>query len=123
MSEDWTRYLWAPSTQIGQIRGRPTMVVSGQVCLVTTADGQRLSDATAALWYANLGQANPQLVEAVRQQTQELETYQIWGGSVHPRTVERAVVRCRPIASIPTPRCCSAPVGPTQASLPSSSPD
>lgn len=101
MSEDWTRHLWVPSTQMGQAQGRQTMVVAGVGCYVTTADGSRLFDATAALWYANLGHGNVELADAASRQARELETYQLWGGFVHPRAVELAEVLCGPIAPIP----------------------
>lgn len=99
MSEDWTRHLWGPSTQMGQVRGHQTMEVSGEGCYVRPADGSRLFDATVALWYANLG--NGDLADAASRQARELETYQVWGGFVRPRAVELAEVLYGPIAPIP----------------------
>src|SRR5690625_3124526 len=82
--------LWAPSTQMGLAQGRQTMVVSGDGAYVETDEGVRLYDASAALWYANIGHGNERVTEAVARQMRELETFQTWGGYLNPRAVELA---------------------------------
>lgn len=82
--------LWAPSTQMGLAQGRQTMVVSGDGAYVETDEKVRLYDASAALWYANIGHGSERVTEAVARQMRELETFQTWGGYLNPRAVELA---------------------------------
>lgn len=82
--------LWAPSTQMGLVQGKQTMVVKGEGAYIITKDGSRLYDASAALWYANIGHGDERVVEAAAKQMRELETFQTWGGYLNPRTAELA---------------------------------
>ncbi len=75
---------------MGAVQGHQTMVVRGEGPYVITDEGERLYDASAALWYANIGHGDERVIEAVAKQMRELETFQIWGGFLNPRAAELA---------------------------------
>lgn len=82
--------LWVPSTQMGLVQGKQTMVVKGEGAYIQTEDGTRLYDASAALWYANIGHGNERVIQAIAGQMRDLETFQTWGGFLNPRAAELA---------------------------------
>ncbi|WP_162903682.1 aspartate aminotransferase family protein [Leucobacter sp. wl10] len=84
------RALWVPSTQMGLVQGMQTMVVKGEGAYILTEEGSRLYDASATLWYANIGHGDARVVEAAADQMRELETFQTWGGFLNPRAAELA---------------------------------
>ncbi len=93
--------LWAPSTQMGLVQGHQEMIVRGEGAYLHTADGRRLFDGTATLWFANIGHGRADIAEAAARQMRELETYQIWGGFLHPRVVELSERLTGPMSPIP----------------------
>ena len=54
-------------------------IVAGEGAYVQTDDGQRLLDATAGLWHANIGHGDPRLADAAAAQMRRLETYHTFG--------------------------------------------
>lgn len=83
--------LWHPQTHMGNHDPleRPVFV-RGAGAYVETADGQRLLDATAGLWHANIGHGREELATAAAQQMRTLETYHLFNGFAHPRALELA---------------------------------
>lgn len=73
---------------MGRIQGKQVLIERGEGNHVIKSDGTRLLDATSGLWYANLGHAHPDLVDAVRRQIATLETFQIWGGFLNRPAAE-----------------------------------
>lgn len=65
------------------IIGRQIEVVRGKGSYVTTASGQRLLDATAGLWHANVGHGRIELAQAAYDQMARLETYHVFGRFVN----------------------------------------
>jgi adenosylmethionine-8-amino-7-oxononanoate aminotransferase len=53
--------LWLPHQQMGQLAGHQRAVVGGDGVYVTLDDGRRRFDASAALWYANIGHDNAEV--------------------------------------------------------------
>jgi adenosylmethionine-8-amino-7-oxononanoate aminotransferase len=54
-------------------------IVSGEGSIIETDDGRRLVDATASLWYANIGHGRARLADAAAAQMRRLEAYHTFG--------------------------------------------
>ncbi|HTW11555.1 MAG TPA: aminotransferase class III-fold pyridoxal phosphate-dependent enzyme, partial [Solirubrobacteraceae bacterium] len=77
MSED-TR-LWHPFADMGAVRHNELVIERGEDVWVWDADGKRYLDATASLWYANVGHGRPEIAEAIAKQLEKLEAYSAFG--------------------------------------------
>jgi putrescine aminotransferase len=84
-----TRY-WHPFANMAKVRGNELVLVSGKGCEVTDRDGRTYLDATAALWYCNVGYGRNEIVDAVARQLRELPAYSTFGPYVTDRTLEAA---------------------------------
>jgi putrescine aminotransferase len=84
-----TRY-WHPFANMAKVRGHELVVVSGKGCEVTDRDGRTYLDATAALWYCNVGYGRSQIVDAVTRQLTALPAYSTFGPYVTDTTLEAA---------------------------------
>jgi adenosylmethionine-8-amino-7-oxononanoate aminotransferase len=51
---------------------------------VFDSEGRRYLDATASLWYANVGHGRPEIAAAIAQQLSQLESYSAFGDFVSP---------------------------------------
>lgn len=60
-------------------QGARLTITSGDGAYITTADGQRLLDATAGLWHANVGHGRESIARAAYEQMCRLETYHCFG--------------------------------------------
>jgi adenosylmethionine-8-amino-7-oxononanoate aminotransferase len=58
---------------------RRVEIVGGDGAYVTTSTGERLLDATAGLWHANVGHGREELAQAAYDQISRLETYHVFG--------------------------------------------
>lgn len=54
-------------------------IKGGEGAWLTTSDGQRLLDATASLWHANVGHGRERIARAAYEQMKTLETYHVFG--------------------------------------------
>jgi adenosylmethionine-8-amino-7-oxononanoate aminotransferase len=72
------------------VPGDRITVVAGEGVNIQTDDGRWLLDATAALWYANIGHGRARLADAAAAQMRRLETYHIFGRIVNDRAVQLA---------------------------------
>jgi adenosylmethionine-8-amino-7-oxononanoate aminotransferase len=66
------------------------VVVRGEGCHVFDQSGTRFLDATAGLWFANLGYGRREVVEAVRGQMETLFAYHTFTDFAAPPTIELA---------------------------------
>ena len=55
------------------------VIVRGEGCEVFDRDGKRYLDATAALWFCNVGYGRQAIVEAVERQMRDLPAYSTFG--------------------------------------------
>lgn len=67
---------WHPQAQMSTVQHHEIVIERGEGCYLWTEDGTRLLDATAALWYANVGHGRAEIADAVAAQMRTLETYQ-----------------------------------------------
>ena len=71
--------LWQPQAQMPGVLHDRLTIVAGEGANVQTDDGRWLLDATASLWYANIGHGRERLAQAAAAQMRRLETYHTFG--------------------------------------------
>jgi adenosylmethionine-8-amino-7-oxononanoate aminotransferase len=71
--------LWNPQAHMPTARAKRLVITSGEGAWLTTSAGQRLLDATASLWHANIGHGRERLARAAYDQMRKLETYHTFG--------------------------------------------
>ena len=76
--------LWHPFADMGAVRGAELVLVRGEDVWVWDADDNRYLDATASLWYTNIGHGRPEVAAAVAEQMGKLEAYSAFGDFVTP---------------------------------------
>ena len=66
---------WHPYADMGSVRRAELVIERGEDVWVWDAGGRRYLDATAGLWYANVGHGRPEIRAAVAAQMERLEAY------------------------------------------------
>ena len=64
-------------------RAKRLVITDGDGAWLTTSTGQRLLDATASLWHANVGHGRERIARAAYDQMRRLETYHTFGRFVN----------------------------------------
>src|SRR5687768_13415874 len=83
------------------VRNNGELVIErGEGAYVFDIDGNRYFDATAALWYANVGWGRAEIAEAVADQIRRIPAYSTFGDTVTPITLE-LTERLSSIAPVP----------------------
>jgi len=73
-----TRF-WHPFADMGAVRGHELVIERGEDVWVWDEEGRRYLDATASLWYANVGHGRPEIAAAVSAQFAKIEAYSAFG--------------------------------------------
>jgi putrescine---pyruvate transaminase len=73
-----TRF-WHPFADMGAVSENELVIERGEGVHVFDGAGTRYLDATASLWYANIGHARPEVAEAVAAQMRTIEAYSTFG--------------------------------------------
>ncbi|MDQ6715930.1 MAG: aminotransferase class III-fold pyridoxal phosphate-dependent enzyme [Actinomycetota bacterium] len=93
--------LWHPFSDMGAIeRDGEFVIARGEGAHVFDDRGRRYLDATAGLWFTNVGHGRAELAEAAAAQMRALAAYSTFGDYVTPPTVELAE-RLAGIAPVP----------------------
>jgi adenosylmethionine-8-amino-7-oxononanoate aminotransferase len=71
--------LWHPFADMGVVDGHELVIDRGEDVWVYDQDGRRYLDATASLWYSNVGHGRSEIADAVREQMSRLEAYSAFG--------------------------------------------
>ncbi|MFD1211019.1 aspartate aminotransferase family protein [Arthrobacter sp. GCM10027362] len=71
--------LWSAQAHMPSVLPRRIVITEGKGAYVTTSEGQRLLDATAGLWHANIGHGRESVAKAAYDQLCKLETYHVFG--------------------------------------------
>jgi putrescine---pyruvate transaminase len=72
--------LWHPFSNMSLVeKNGEFILVRGEGCYVFDADGSRYLDATAGLWYANVGHGRAELADIAAKQMAALASYNIFG--------------------------------------------
>lgn len=79
MRPDEDTRLWHPFADMGTVRGNEFVIERGEGVWVWDREGRRYLDATASLWYANVGHGRREIAEAVSAQIGRLEAYSAFG--------------------------------------------
>ena len=80
MSEDlFGDALWHPQAHMPTARAKRLVISGGEGAWLETSTGERLLDATASLWHANIGHGRERLDRAADDQMRKLETYHTFG--------------------------------------------
>jgi putrescine---pyruvate transaminase len=86
-----TQTYWHPFADMASVvAGGELVLVRGEGCYVWDVDGTRYLDATASLWYCNVGWGRAEIGEAAAAQMAKLPTYSNFGDIVTPVTLELA---------------------------------
>jgi putrescine aminotransferase len=82
--------LWHPFADMGAVAGHEMVLVRGEGAYVWDDGGRRYLDATASLWYANVGHGREEIAEAVAEQLRKLDAYAIFGDYANQPAIELA---------------------------------
>jgi adenosylmethionine-8-amino-7-oxononanoate aminotransferase len=82
--------LWHPFADMGTVRHAELVIERGEDVWVWDRDGRRYLDATASLWYANVGHGRPEIAAAVADQMARLEAYSAFGDFANEPALELA---------------------------------
>lgn len=70
--------LWHPFADMATLPGREIVFASGEGSTVIDEDGRRYLDASAGLWFCNVGHGRAELADAAAEQMRRLAGYQIF---------------------------------------------
>ncbi|GIJ23893.1 aminotransferase family protein [Micromonospora lutea] len=76
--------LWHPFSSLGGTRASELTLVEGKGARVRDKDGNWYLDATAALWYANVGHGQAPIADAIAEQARRLAAYSTFGDMSNP---------------------------------------
>jgi putrescine---pyruvate transaminase len=82
--------LWHPFSDMGTVRHAELVIDRAEGVWVFDEDGNRYLDATASLWYANVGHGRREIADAVTAQLGKLESYSIFGDLANRPALELA---------------------------------
>jgi putrescine aminotransferase len=74
-----TTAFWHPFADMAAVSRQEFLIERGEGVYVFDAEDRRYLDATAALWYANLGHGRPEIADATAAQMKRLEAYSTFG--------------------------------------------
>jgi adenosylmethionine-8-amino-7-oxononanoate aminotransferase len=81
---------------MAKVRGHELVLTEGRGCELTDRTGRTYIDATAGLWYCNVGYGRNEIVDAVARQLRALHAYSTFG----PYTTEPTLEAARRIAEL-----------------------
>jgi putrescine---pyruvate transaminase len=84
--------LWHPFSDMAAVRSDEFVVSRGEGIWLYDEDGNRYLDASASLWYCNVGHGRKEIAEAVARQMAALEAYSIFGDIANRPALELADV-------------------------------
>jgi adenosylmethionine-8-amino-7-oxononanoate aminotransferase len=70
---------WHPFANMAAVDGNEIVIARGEGCSVFDENGKRYLDATASLWYCNVGYGRDEIAAAVERQLRELPSYSAFG--------------------------------------------
>lgn len=82
--------LWHPFADMGAVRTSELVLERGEDVWVWDREGRRYLDATASLWYANVGHGRREIADAVAEQMGRLEAYGVFGDFANGPALELA---------------------------------
>ncbi len=89
IQEAGTRF-WHPFADMGAVRSHELIIERGEDVWVWDDEGRRYLDATASLWYANVGHGRREINDAITAQLGRLEAYSAFGDFANRPALELA---------------------------------
>jgi putrescine---pyruvate transaminase len=89
MSAIGTR-LWHPFAAMGKVDGHELVIARGSGSRVWDAEGNEYIDATAGLWFANVGHGRVEIADAVGAQLRTLAAHHVFGDHANEPALELA---------------------------------
>jgi putrescine aminotransferase len=71
--------LWHPFADMSAVKSAELVITRGEDVWLWEREGRRYLDATASLWYANVGHGRREIADAIAAQLHGLETYSAFG--------------------------------------------
>jgi adenosylmethionine-8-amino-7-oxononanoate aminotransferase len=94
--------LWHPFAAMGAVDGHELVLVRGEGSRIWDEDGADYLDATAGLWFANVGHGRAEIAEAVGAQLRTLAAHNIFGDYANRPALDLAE-RVAALAPVPDP--------------------
>ena len=82
--------LWHPFAAMGKVDGHELVLVRGEGSTVWDADGNAYVDATAGLWFANVGHGRTEIADAAAAQLRTLAAHHVFGDHANEPALELA---------------------------------
>src|SRR5674476_992590 len=82
-----TSHYWHPFADMHRVSGRELIFRRGEGCWIEDVDGRRYLDATAGLWYCNVGHGRREIAEAAAAQQERLAAYSNFGAFATEPTI------------------------------------
>jgi adenosylmethionine-8-amino-7-oxononanoate aminotransferase len=82
--------LWHPFAVMGKVEGHELVITRGEGSRVWDADGTEYVDATASLWFANVGHGRAEIADAMGAQARVLAGYHVFGDYANRPALELA---------------------------------
>lgn len=82
--------LWHPFAAMGKVDGHELILVRGEGCRVWDDEGNEYIDATAGLWFVNVGHGRTEIADAVASQLRTLAAHNIFGDHANQPALELA---------------------------------
>ena len=92
VSENAETRLWHPFADMRVVRHAELVIDRGEDVWVWDSDGRRYLDATASLWYANVGHGRPEIAAAIAAQLSKIEAYSAFGDFANRPAIELAAM-------------------------------
>ncbi len=83
-------HFWHPFSNMHDVRDNEVVFVRGRGCEIEDRDGNVYLDATAALWYCNVGYGRREIAERIAEQSAELSSCTCFDVYASDRTLELA---------------------------------
>ena len=99
MTTGSTRF-WHPFSDMSNVAGNEVILDRGEGAWVWDRAGRRYYDATASLWYCNVGHGRAELADAAARQMRRLDSYSTFGSYANEPVIELAERVCS-LAPIP----------------------
>lgn len=85
-----TMRLWHPFAAMGKVDGHELVLVRGEGSTVWDVDGTAYIDATAGLWFANVGHGRAEIADAVAAQLRTLAAHHVFGDHANEPALDLA---------------------------------
>lgn len=82
--------LWHPFADMAAVRSSEIVFDRGEGIYVWDDEGNRYIDASASLWYTNVGHGRREIADAVHAQIMKLEAFSVFGDNATPPALELA---------------------------------